>query len=307
MPAACGASSDVAVTREVRLAYGEKGLVVQVPDDATVVEPRWVEAVADPYAEVQRALRQPVAGPPLRDRVRAGQTVAISVCDVTRPQPRELMVTAVLEELAGVVAPEDVTVLVATGTHRGNTRAELVQMLGEELLDRVRVVNHDCRDDDSLVWCGTHGDGVPVWLNRRWVEADVRITTGFVEPHFFAGFSGGPKMVAPGLAGLDTVLTLHDAARIGSPRATWGVCEGNPVHDDVRAVAEATGTTFALDVLLNREQQVVTAFGGDLLADARGGLRPAPRSWRWCRCRRCSTSSSRPTPATRSTRTSTRR
>lgn len=94
----------------------------------------------------------------------------------------------------------------------------------------------------------------------------MRITTGFVEPHFFAGFSGGPKMVAPGLAGLETVLTLHDAARIGSPLATWAVCEGNPVHDDVRAVADGTGTTFALDVLLNRDQQVVQAFGGDLLA-----------------------------------------
>ena len=253
-------------TRAVHLAYGETGLSVQVPEDATVVEPVWVDAVADPRAEVQRALREPVAGPPLRERVRPGQTVAISVCDITRPQPRRLMVTAVLDELEGVVAAEDVTVLVATGTHRGSSRDEHVRMFGEDLLARVRVVDHDCRDAASLVWCGTHGDGVPVWLNRRWVEADVKITTGFVEPHFFAGFSGGPKMVAPGLAGLETVLTLHDAARIGSPQATWAVCEGNPVHDDVRAVAAATGTTYALDVLLNREQQVVQAFGGDLLA-----------------------------------------
>ena len=117
-----------------------------------------------------------------------------------------------------------------------------------------------------LSWCGTHGAGVPVWLNRHWVEADARITTGFVEPHFFAGFSGGPKMVAPGLAGLDTVLTLHDAARIGSESATWAVCEGNPVHDDVRAIAAATGVDFAFDVVLNAEQQIVAAFGGEVLA-----------------------------------------
>jgi nickel-dependent lactate racemase len=107
-----------------------------------------------------------------------------------------------------------------------------------------------------------HGNGVPVWLNSEWVSADVRITTGFVEPHFFAGFSGGPKLVAPGLAGLETVLTLHDASRIGSARATWGVCEGNPVHDDVRAIAAATGVTFALDVTLNADQRIVEAFGG---------------------------------------------
>ena len=109
-------------------------------------------------------------------------------------------------------------VLVATGTHRGNTDAELRAMLGDEVVDRVRVVNHDARDDSSLVYLGRHGADVPVLLNRAWVEADVRITTGFVEPHFFAGFSGGPKLVAPGLAGLETVLTLHDAKRIGDPR-----------------------------------------------------------------------------------------
>ncbi len=110
------------------------------------------------------------------------------------------------------------------------------------------------------------GNDVPVWLNRRWVEADVRITTGFVEPHFFAGFSGGPKMVAPGLAGLETTLTLHDAARIGHPSARWGITEGNPVHDDVRAIAAATGTDFSLDVILDGEQQIVQAFGGELFA-----------------------------------------
>jgi nickel-dependent lactate racemase len=113
---------------------------------------------------------------------------------------------------------------------------------------------------------GELGRGVPVWLNREWAEADVRITTGFVEPHFFAGFSGGPKLVAPGLAGLETVLTLHDAARIGSPEATWGVREGNPVHDDVRAIASRTGVDFAFDVILNREQEIVAAFAGEMSA-----------------------------------------
>jgi nickel-dependent lactate racemase len=108
-------------------------------------------------------------------------------------------------------------------------------MLGDDVVDRVRVVNHDARDRGSLVFLGARGDGVPVWLNRLWVEADLRITTGFVEPDFFAGFSGGPKLVAPGLAGLDTVLVLHNAKGIGDPHATWGVIEGNPVHDDIRA------------------------------------------------------------------------
>jgi nickel-dependent lactate racemase len=118
----------------------------------------------------------------------------------------------------------------------------------------------------SLTWIGRLGADVPVWLNRLWVDADVRITTGFVEPHFFAGFSGGPKMIAPGLAALETTLTLHDAARIGHPSARWGVIEGNPVHDDVRAIAAATGSDFALDVTLDGEKQIVQAFGGELFA-----------------------------------------
>ncbi|GII77372.1 hypothetical protein Sru01_23540 [Sphaerisporangium rufum] len=251
----------------VDLAYGSGGLAVDLPEDrTTVITPVARPAAADEAAELRRALRHPVAGPPLRERVRRGQTVAISACDGTRPQPRHLMIPAVLAELDGIVDLADVVVLVATGTHRGNSPAELRAMFGDQVMDSVRVVNHDARDAGSLRWMGRHGKDVPVWLNREWADADVRITTGFVEPHFFAGFSGGPKLVAPGLAALETVLTLHDAARIGDPRATWGVIEGNPVHDDVRAIAAATGVTFALDVVLNREQRIVQAFGGDLAA-----------------------------------------
>jgi nickel-dependent lactate racemase len=111
--------------------------------------------------------------------------------------------------------------------------------------------------------------GVEVRLNRQWLAADVRITTGFVEPHFFAGFSGGPKMVAPGLAALDTVMTLHDARRIGHPNATWGITEGNPIHDDVREIARMVPVDFAIDVTLNRDQQMTAAFAGEILSEHR--------------------------------------
>jgi lactate racemase len=249
----------------VTLAYGRTGLPVEVPDAAQVITPVPTPPAADVRAELRRALREPVSGPPLRERLRPGQTVAVSACDGTRAQPRELMLPVLLEELDGLVDLDDVVVLVATGTHRANTEAELRAMFGDEVVDSVRIVNHDSRAGDTHRWMGTFGDGVPVWLNELWVDADVRLTTGFVEPHFFAGFSGGPKMVAPGLAALDTVLVLHDARRIGDPRATWGVVEGNPVHDDVRAIAAATGVTYSFDVILNTEQQVVAAYGGDVL------------------------------------------
>jgi nickel-dependent lactate racemase len=252
---------------KVELAYGSDGLTVDLPGDrTTVVEPLHPKAAPDARGAVLEALRRPVAGPPLREVVRGQRTVAISICDGTRPQPRHIVVPALLEELEGLVRLEDVVVLVATGTHRGNTDDELRAMLGDEVLSSVRVVNHDARDPASLTWMGRFGADVPVWLNSEWVRADVRITTGFVEPHFFAGFSGGPKLVAPGLAGLETTLTLHDAARIGHPDARWGVTQGNPVHDDVRAIAAATGTHFALDVALDGEKRIARAFGGELFA-----------------------------------------
>lgn len=252
---------------KVHLAYGMSGLDVDLPDGrTTVVRPSHRAGAADPGAEVRRALELPVAGPPLRRLARRGQSVAIAVCDATRPQPRQLVLGAILELLDGLVRPEDVVVVVATGTHRPSTPAELASMLGPEVMEHCRVVVHDARDPGGLRWVGTLGRGVPVWLCEEWLSADLRMTTGFVEPHFFAGFSGGPKLVAPGLAGLETVLVMHDARRIGDPRATWGVVEGNPVHDDARAIAAAVGVDFALDVVLNREQEVVRAFGGELFA-----------------------------------------
>ena len=251
----------------VQLDYGSDGLGVDLPEERTVViAPRHLPAVNDPSAALRAALRQPTAGAPLAALVRAGDTVAIAVCDITRAQPRALMLQAIFAELPQV-APEQVVILVATGTHRANTRDELVAMLGADIVDRYSVVNHDSRDAAMLVSAGTTSTGVPILLNRRWLDATVRITTGFVEPHFFAGFSGGPKMVAPGLAGLDTVLALHDARHVGHAKATWAVVDGNPIHDDVREIARRTGVSFAIDVALNRDQAITRVFAGELFAE----------------------------------------
>jgi nickel-dependent lactate racemase len=253
---------------DVELQYGDGALTVSGLPRArtTVIEPAHLPPAADETRVVRTALRRPLAGPPLRDVVRSGQTVAISVCDGTRPQPREVVIPAILAELDGIVRLEDVVILIATGTHRGNSDAELRDMLGSDVVDSVRIENHDARDEGALRFLGTVGNDVPLWLDRSWLDADVRITTGFVEPHFFAGFSGGPKMIAPGLAGLETTLVLHDAARIGSAQARWGVLEGNPVHDDIRAIARHCPPHFSLDVVLDGEKRVAQAFGGELFA-----------------------------------------
>ena len=261
----------------VSLDYGRSGLEVDLPDErTTVIEPVFRPALPDPHAALLAAIDAPLGTRPLQEIVRPGQRVAISVCDITRAQPRRETLRALFDRMPGV-RPEDVTILIATGTHRTNTSAELEAMLGSEILHTYRVVNHDARDASALTVVGTTSRGVPIRLNRHWVDADVRITTGFVEPHFFAGFSGGPKMVAPGLAGLETVLVLHDAQRIGHPNATWGVTEGNPIHDDIREIARMTGVHFAIDVTLNRDQKITGVFAGDLLTEHREACSAAMR------------------------------
>jgi nickel-dependent lactate racemase len=261
----------------VRLDYGVDGLEVDLPQErVTIIEPVFRPALADPHAALLTALRTPLGRPPLRALLRRGQTIAISVCDITRAQPRQEMLTALFEEMPDIPAG-DITILIATGTHRTNTPVELEKMLGADIARRYRVVNHDSRDRASLAYVGRTSTDVPVYLNRAWIDADIKITTGFVEPHFFAGFSGGPKMVAPGLAGLETVLVLHDARRIGHPDATWGVTDGNPIHDDVREIARLVGVDFAVDVTLNREQKITAVFAGDLLSEHRAACEAARR------------------------------
>jgi len=262
----------------LRLEYGTDGLEVDFPDeDTSVIEPVAVRAVPDAAEELRRALRAPLAGAPLGDLARRRRKVGISVCDITRAQPRQIMLEALLAEMPHV-APEDVTVFIATGTHRVNSPEEIERMLGPSIARSCRIVCHDARDPGALRKMGETPTGVPILLNREWTEMNFRITTGFVEPHFFAGFSGGPKMVAPGLAGLETVMHLHNAERIAHPHATFGVIEGNPVHDDVREISRLTGVDFALDVTLNCDQQITQAFAGELFAEHAAACRIARRN-----------------------------
>jgi lactate racemase len=252
----------------VHLAYGHDGLDVDLPAGADVLEPRRLPGLPDEADAIRRALREPTGSRPLREVVPAGAAVGISVCDVTRPFPASRVLPVLLDELPAA----RVTVFVATGTHRACTPAELERMLGREVLAAVDVVQHDAFDRSRHAELGAvPGSAAPALVERAFLEQDVRLTTGFIEPHFFAGFSGGPKMVAPGLAHLDTVLELHSAARIGHPRATWGVTAGNPVHDAVRGVAARAGIAFNLDVTLNHEHRITRVFAGEPAASHAAG------------------------------------
>lgn len=259
---------------EVELAYGRQGLRVQVADDCDVVRARYVPGVADEPAALLAALESPNAGPSLGQRVRAGDRVVIVHSDITRATPNDRIMpvlTRYLEE-AGI-GPEKITLLNALGTHRPQTPAELERMLGREIVQRYRCLQHNAFDDGNLVALGETRLGHPVRINRDYLEADVRILTGFIEPHFFAGFSGGPKGVLPALAGAESVITNHGRAMIADGRATWGVTEGNPIWEEMREVALKTEPTFLLNVTLNADKQITGVFAGDMLPAHAAGCR----------------------------------
>ena len=249
----------VSAGSSVDLAYGRGGLRIAVPVDADVIRPHHATVVPDPGEAVRSAFRTPSSGLPLAELIRPGARVGISVCDVTRPFPSRLVLSKLLEELPG----RRVSVFVATGTHRACTDEELAAMLGPDVLARVTVMQHDAFDAGAhRPLCRIPGSDTVAAIDGGFLDQDARITLGFIEPHFFAGFSGGPKMVAPGLASIESVLELHSAARLADPRATFGIVEGNPVHEAISAVAAAAGVDFALDVTLDGEHRITGIYAG---------------------------------------------
>jgi nickel-dependent lactate racemase len=246
-----------------RLAYGKTGLDIDLPDDApiTVIEPRYLPGLPDPAAALHAALRSPIGAQPLRTLVGPSDTVGIVFSDITRPTPHRLLLPAILAELEHL--PDAQIVLFnATGTHRANTEAELRGMLGDQVVDRYRIVQNDCTDRETHVSLGTTRSGNEIWIQREFVECDKRILTGFIEPHLFAGFSGGGKAVMPGLALLETVMRNHSVRHIDSPLATWGITEGNPLWEEVREAARLVQPLFLLNVTLNRDKQITAVFAG---------------------------------------------
>ncbi len=248
-----------------KLAYGKTGLTVELPDelDVTVVAPRYVPPVEDERAALLEALAKPIDSPPLRDLVKPGDRVGIVFSDITRPTPNHLVVPAVIHALSHIPA-RNVILFDALGTHRANTETELREMLGDETVDCYRIVQNNAFDPATQVCLGMSQYGHEIWVNREFYECEVKILTGFIEPHFFAGFSGGGKAVMPGMAGQQSVLGNHDATMIAHPNATWGVLENNPVQEEIREVASKVNPTFLLNVALNRDKRIVGVFAGNV-------------------------------------------
>jgi nickel-dependent lactate racemase len=247
----------------VELAYGTEGRRVEVPDDATVIEPADPPGLADLVDAVQRALDRPLAGPSLAELAAGARRVAVVFPDLTRPMPNRTVLPPLLGLLARCGVPDAaITLLCATGTHRQATPSEMRELVGEEIVGRYTIVDHDSYGRDHVEVGRV--DGTPILLQREYVEADLRIVTGFVEPHFFAGFSGGPKAVCPGIAATETILEAHHPRRIADAASTFVTRSGNPVHDFVRAAVALGPPHLSVDVAINRRRQVTAVFAGPL-------------------------------------------
>jgi nickel-dependent lactate racemase len=247
----------------VDLAYGAAGVTVEVPDDATVITPDELPGLEDQHGAVRRALEGPLAGPSLGELAAHAKSVAVVFPDLTRPMPNRTVLPPVLALLERAGIPDAaITLLCATGTHRQATEAEMRELIGSEILARYAIVDHDAEGPDH-VEVG-HVRGAPIRLERSYVEAELRIITGFVEPHFFAGFSGGPKAVCPGLAATETILEAHHPRRIADAASTFVTRHGNPVHDFVRAAVALAPPQFSIDVAINRARAVTAVFAGSL-------------------------------------------
>jgi lactate racemase len=263
---------------KVNLAYGQGRLPVELPDGCTtVIEPAHKSGLADERAAVIAALDKPIGTAPLREQIKPTDRVCIIFTDITRATPNHRLIPWLLDHLSAMPR-EQITLLNSTGTHRPNTRAELEKMLTPQVVANYRVLNHEAEDRAACVPLGVTRDGTPVLINRVAVEADLRILTGFIEPHFFAGFSGGPKAIMPGVAWLGTVMSNHGARNIGDPQSTWGVTEGNPIWEEMREVALRCGRNFLLNVALNEQKQITGVFAGDLLKAHKVGIESVRRS-----------------------------
>ncbi|GAB4265140.1 nickel-dependent lactate racemase family protein [Deferrisoma sp.] len=251
---------------QVVLKYGTTGIPVEIeptPGFLGVIEPSEPPAVADPIGAVARSLAEPIASRPLAEIARGRGSACVVISDSTRPVPNPVLLPPILETLESAGVPrEGITILVATGMHRPSTPEERERLVGREILSRYPVVDHRSRDAAELRRVGTLEGGVPVLLNRRYLDAELKVLTGFIEPHMWAGYSGGRKSLLPGISGLETLQYMHGPEMVAHPGTVYGRLDGNPFHEAGLRVLEMAGADFIVNVTLDTRKRVTGVFSG---------------------------------------------
>ena len=260
----------------VQMAFGRQGLKLDLPDthQYSVLECPSIAPLADPVASIEAALDRPIAGESLAALAAGKSSAAISVCDITRPAPNPVVLPPLLRRLQAAGIPKDgIRILIATGLHRSATPAEIRHIVGEEIAANFEVLNHDARNAAQHRRLGTTRSGTPVFVDERFVSADLHLSLGFIEPHLMLGFSGGRKLVAPGLAAEATIKELHSSRFMRDPRAREGSIDDNPLHAELLEIARMARHDFIVDVSLTRERKIAAVFAGEPEGAHRAGVK----------------------------------
>jgi len=250
----------------IRLKYGEKGLDLDYPATANfvgVLFPDEAEVLSVPEDAVQQSLLRPIESKPLKELGRDKSDAVIVISDITRPVPNALLLPIIIQHLEEAGIPSDkITILIATGIHRPNEGQELERLVGKEIASSYRIINHFSKNQDDMALVGHIGDGVPALVNKNYLEADLKILTGFIEPHMWAGFSGGRKSILPGISSIKTLEFMHGPEMVAHPQTRYGVLKGNPFHEAGLAIMEQAGADFIVNVTLDTSKNITGVFAG---------------------------------------------
>ncbi|MCJ7695001.1 MAG: nickel-dependent lactate racemase [Anaerolineaceae bacterium] len=253
--------------QKIDISYGRDGLKLEVPDNYRILQTNEVDPLEDEQAGILTAIRFPTGKAPLARLVSRGTRVVITHSDITRATPNNRLLPVILNELEeNGVCREDITLLNALGTHRQQTNQELRALLGAQIVENYRCEQHNAFNDEGLISVGKTSFGNDIRLNKTLVKADLKIFTGFIEPHFFAGFSGGPKAVLPALAGAESVYTNHSFRMISHPSATFNITQGNPIWEEMKEASEKVSNSFLVNVTLDRLHRITGVFAGDVIS-----------------------------------------
>jgi nickel-dependent lactate racemase len=251
----------------VKLEYGRSGLEVEVPDKHVVRTLAYKDAppLADPAGAIRQSLARPIGTPPLAELSRGRRDACVVICDITRPVPNQAILTELLATLEQSGIPHDrITILIATGLHRPNLGDELIEMVGPQIAANYRIENHHGKVLSEHTCLGYSPRGVPIWIDSRYVQADLKITIGLIEPHLMAGYSGGRKLICPGIAALETVKVWHGPDFLEHPNADCGILDGNPVHEENTWIARRAGCDFIVNVVIDAQRRILKVVAGDM-------------------------------------------
>ncbi|MHA1437533.1 MAG: nickel-dependent lactate racemase [Promethearchaeota archaeon] len=250
--------------------YGKNGIEINLDPswNITTFFPKKLKIIENPVEAIKDTIKNPVGTFPLQKIIKQKKKInkiCIVVSDATRPVPSKIILKALIKELNNYgIKDEQIIVLIANGLHRLSRKDELERILGKELKNRLKIIDHIATNKNHLEYLGISSSGTPIYINKYYSQSDLKIITGYVEPHFFFGFSGGRKSIVPGIAGKETIVDNHSAKNIASPYARFGIYKENPMHKNSTEIARKVGVDFTINVCINEKNKILRVAAGDL-------------------------------------------